>query len=146
MTAIGSWVLQQAIVTALRADVAIAALVTGVYDEVPQGASGDYIVVGEGIESDDSFFGQRGHAVRTAIEVWTPDGAASSLTTGAAGYKRALAIAELIVESIEYTGLTVTGHDVVVIRLDALEGRRFTEEPPQRAVVPEFLITLEDAE
>lgn len=145
MSAIGSWLLQKAIVTALQANAPLMAIAKGVYDEVPEGAQFPLVVVGEGREEDDSTMGQRGHLCVPDIQVWTADGAVTTDQTGAAGYKTALAIAELIVDTIMGDDFTVEGHDVTVLRYEAVDrARDDADEPNLRSVVPRLVILLED--
>jgi hypothetical protein len=148
MSATGSWPLQVALVAAFKASAPIMGLVEGVYDSVPQGVTGKYIVVGEGTETDDSTMGQVGHLCRPHIECWTPDGESGPADSGEAGYKAAMEIANLVTAVI-VAGITVTGHDVTLLRnsVDELERKRFgggEAGPAMRVVVPKFLILLED--
>lgn len=115
MTATGSWVAQKALYSAITANSTIMGLVSSrVYDHVPEDADFPFIVLGEGTEEDASYFGQRAHDVLPEIQVWTQDGETSA-SSGSAGYKVALDIADKIADLIGTSGLTVDGHDCVVI-------------------------------
>ncbi len=155
MSATGSWATQVAIVAALRGSMAIAALLgtraagdTGVYDEVPQGKPFPFIVVGEGTETDASYFGQVAHSVFPEVNIWTADGESGSGDTSAAGYKTGLAIAELVVAALLADGFTVTGHDTIVYPLEELSKERYVNEESgvnARLVSPKFSMLLEDS-
>ncbi len=153
-TGIGSLELQKGIVTALRANVALTALLvtlrptatdTGIFDAVPQGGVYPYIVVGEGTENGEPTFGKDGHRVFAAVEVWSSDGEGTAATTGAAGYRQALSIADLVADCIQEDAITATGHDVCVIGLLSVEKQRNDETPPYlRTVITTFDVLLED--
>lgn len=145
MSATGSWVTQAAIVAALRADSTLMTMVPGgVLDHVPQGTQAPCIVVGEGEETDASSFGQVGHRIVPAIQVWTRDGEATN-GTGSAGYKAALAIADRVVEILMDDAFTVDGHDVIVADLEEVSKERPDEtDPSLRLVTPRVLMYLED--
>lgn len=146
MSAIGSWALQAAIVTALRARSALVAKVPGgILDYVPQNTPTPCIVVGEGEETDASSFGQEAHRVVTAIQVWTQDPEYTAGTTGAAGYKVALDIANDITDELLNGTLTVEGHDVIVTADVTLTKDRPDEtDPSLRLVTVSVVIYLED--
>ncbi len=155
MSGVGSLGLQKGMVTALRANTALTALLaslrptatdTGIYDAVPQGAVLPYIVVGEGSEIDAPTFGKSGHDVLAAVACWSADGETSTATTGAAGYRQALSIADLVVSCIMDDTITVTGHGVCVLRLESMEKQRNDDAPPYlRVVIPTFAILLEES-
>ncbi len=147
MSATGSWVTQKAIVTAIRANAEITGMIAGVYDSVPQNAIFPLVVVGEGTETEASYFGQRGHEVHPEIQVWTHDGETSNASSGSAGYKVGLAIAELIVALIDASGLTVEGHDAIYLGLDEMERQRPSpDDPSLRLVAPRITVLLEDSD
>lgn len=150
MSSIGSWELQKAIVTSLKADATVTALVSDrVYDEPPQGATLPYIVVGEGAEADSPFMGEGGHAVRPSVECWTSDSSDTTATTGSAGYQDGLAIADAVWAVLTSTAFetAVTGHAAIVTEMDELHRERIqaTESSPAlRVVAPKFIVYLED--
>ncbi len=155
MSGVGSLGLQKGMVTALRANTALTTLLaslrptasdSGIYDAVPQGAVLPYIVVGEGSEIDAPTFGKAGHEVLAAVECWSADGETTTATTGAAGYRQALSIADLAVTCIFGDSITVTGYDVCVYRLESMEKQRNDDAPPYlRVVIPTFAVLLEES-
>ncbi len=154
-TGIGSLELQKGMVTALRANTALTTLLaslrtsatdTGIYDAVPQGGIFPYIVVGEGTESGEPTFDKDGHRIFAAVEVWSSDGESTTATTGAAGYRQALSIADLVTGCIMDDSITVSNHDVAVIGVLSVDKQRNDEVPPYlRTVIPTFDILLEDS-
>ncbi len=155
MTGIGSLELQKGMVTALRANTALSTLLgtlrtgasdTGIFDAVPSPGVFPYIVVGEGTENGEPTFGADGHRVFAAVEVWSSDGELATATTGAAGYRQALSIADLVTGCIMDDTITVSGHDVAVIGVLSVEKQRNDETPPYlRTVITTFDILLEDS-
>ncbi len=154
-TGIGSLELQKGMVTALRANTALTTLLaslrssssdTGIFDAVPSPGIFPYIVVGEGTENGEPTFGADGHRVFAAVEVWSSDGELSTATTGAAGYRQALSIADLVAGCIMDDTITVSGHDVAVLSVLSVEKQRNDETPPYlRTVITTFDILLEDS-
>jgi hypothetical protein len=149
MSNIGSLDLQTAIVAALKNDATVAAIVSDrVYDSVPQGALFPYIVVGEGVEEDSDYFGEVGHAIRARVECWTQDGESTTAGTGAAGYKVGFQMADAVKAVLFGTSFesSISGSDVIVLRCDSVERKRFLDQPPYlRVVAPSFIVLVEDS-
>ncbi len=150
MSATGSWVTQVGIVTLLRATGAVTSLLatqpdggSSVVDEVKEGMVFPYVVVGEGTEREQTYFGQGGHIVTSELYVYTQDGSPTAATSGAAGYKQGLSIADAIAAALE--SLTVSGHDVVMVLQNEDWGKERLPDGITRCVIPKFEITLEDS-
>lgn len=62
--------LQRAIVQALKADATLMALVTGVYDRVPQDQAKPYVQVGFSTEAPWNAYGAKGYDLTTTIYIW----------------------------------------------------------------------------
>lgn len=146
MSATASWLVQEAIVTALRDDATYVALCPRTYDRVPEAAVFPYTVVGEGTESEELYFGQGGHLVKPEIFVYTQDGSPTPVSTGAAGYKQGLLIVDRIATVLQSGSLTVDGHDVVMVNQADDWTKERLEDMITRVIRPKFEITLEDAE
>jgi len=152
VSATASWATQVGIVAALRAASAVTSLLaqgsdagqSSIVDEVIEGQLYPYIVVGEGSEEEELTFGQGGHVVRPEIFIYTQDGSSTSATTGAAGYKQGLAIADAVATVIEGDGLTVSGHDVTMVLQEPWTKERLDDPANVRVVMPKFEIHLED--
>ncbi len=112
---------------------------------VPEGVVFPYTVVGEGTESEDLYFGQGGHRVNPEIFVYTQDGSPTPVSTGAAGYKQGLAIADRICTVLQSGSLSVDGHDVVLVnQMDDWVKQRL-DNLITRVIRPKFEIVLEDS-
>lgn len=154
MSATGSWLTQKAVVTVLRADAGVTSLLatqpdgeSSIVDEVREGMLFPYIVVGEGTEKEQRYFGQGGHVVNIELYIYTQDGSLTPVTSGAAGYKQGLAIADEIAETLQDDSLfVVDDHDVVMVNQGEEWGKERLEDGITRVVIPRFEITLEDTE
>lgn len=150
MTTTGLPSLQAGIFAALTADATIQTLVGSspcrVYDNVPQGASYPMIVIGEGTEADAPTFGQDGHEVHCEIQSWSTDGEQTTSDTGAAGYLPAQTVADAVKDVLLGATLTVSGHDVIVLRMEDEHGERVAVSDSLlcRCIKQTFLILLED--
>lgn len=63
--------LQAGIYALLSGDVALAGLITGVYDGVPEGAAPDYVVIGEMTSIADGTHGGEGRETSAVLHTWT---------------------------------------------------------------------------
>lgn len=97
------WAIQTAIYSQLTGTAAVMALVTGVFDDVPQGTDYPYIVIGEdtGIEwdTDDS----RGTSATLTVHVWSR----------VAGKRETKQIMEAIYDALHRAPLPVSGMTTV---------------------------------
>jgi len=147
MSATGSLPLQTGLVSMIRATSPVMAIVSDVYDAVPEDAAFPFIVVGESEETDASTFGQVAHDLIPDIQVWDRDGEMSASNSGAAGFKRAISVVDLIAGALDGNSLSVSGHDVVVLdaRGAVEKSRPSLEDPSLRLVSLKPHILLEDA-
>lgn len=144
MSTTAAWDLQKAIVGALKANTALMALVSGVFDEVPQDTPLPYVVVGKVTETDAPSFGEDGHELFPEITTWTEDGTDRTGNSGASGFKQGLAIADLVKSTLFADGFTVTGLGVCVIRMQDLVTEKYDDPPPTlRSVTQTFVILIE---
>ena len=98
--------LQKAIYSALGSDSALSALITGVYDDVPEGATYPYVVIGEQTAVN---FGSKtldGLEYTLTIHVWSQY----------RGRKEAKEIMEKIYDVLHESSLSVTGASLVNLR------------------------------
>jgi hypothetical protein len=147
VSATGSWPLQVGLVAMIRASGAIMAIVSDVYDAVPENAAFPFVVVGEGEETDASSFGQVAHDLTPDIQVWDRDGEMVASNSGSAGFRRAESVAELIAGLLDADTLTVTGHSVVVLnpRGAVEKSRPSNDDPSLRLVSLKPHLLLEDS-
>ncbi|MGP3686532.1 DUF3168 domain-containing protein [Streptomyces sp. IBSNAI002] len=65
------WPLQRAVYARLTADAPLTALVSGVYDEVPEDATFPYLTIGSITEQVDDAHNQRGLAADVTLDIWS---------------------------------------------------------------------------
>ena len=82
------------------------AMVTGVFDHVPQGTAYPFVTLGEGSVRDFSNLAQQGTEHTITIRVWSRE----------AGRKQASAIMERIVTLLNSASLTITGQTLHSLR------------------------------
>jgi hypothetical protein len=147
VSATGSWPLQVGLASMIRANAAVMAIASAVYDAVPENAVWPFVVIGEGEETDASCFGQVGHDLVPEIQVWDRDGETTTANAGAAGYKRAESIVELIAAELDTGTLSVSGHSVIVLdpRGTVEKSRPSADDPSLRLVLYKPHILLEDS-
>ncbi|GGS47732.1 DUF3168 domain-containing protein [Streptomyces violaceus] len=93
------WPLQQAVVQKLRAHAPLMALVTGVYDEVPEQATHPYVTLGSISENVDDAHNQRGLEATVVLHVWSKY----------RGFKEAADILSALDAALDRQPLTVAG-------------------------------------
>lgn len=103
-----SWPLQQALFAALSADAALTALIGAgrVHDDVPQGTSLPYIILGPSTAQDWSTGGEDGTEHSFAVHVWTD----------ARGKRQAYAILAAVRAALHEKPLALAGHALVNLR------------------------------
>ncbi|WP_060877796.1 DUF3168 domain-containing protein [Streptomyces scabiei] len=93
------WPLQLAVVGRLRADAPLTALVSGVFDEVPEDQAHPYVTLGSITETVDDAHNQRGLEAQMELHIWSRY----------AGYKEAADILAALDAVLDRQPLTVTG-------------------------------------
>jgi hypothetical protein len=93
------WPLQVAVVAKLRAHAPLMALVTGVYDEVPEQIAHPYVSLGSITENTDDAHNQRGLEASVVLHVWSKY----------RGFKEAADILAALDTALDRQPLTVTG-------------------------------------
>lgn len=111
MTSFASWELQQAVFAALSADAALAARITGVFDQVPSGTAFPYVAIGDSKADDWSSLTFTGQEHRFTIEVWSRD----------AGRMDVKEIMALVHDVLNDAALVLTNHQLVDLRLVGAE-------------------------
>jgi len=108
---------QKALFTRLNSTTALKALVTGIYDDVPQGQSFPYVVIGEDTSSPWYSKTTEGHEVVTTIHTWS----------SYRGFKQVKSIHNEIVKAITGKAFENTeGYAFMSLRMDFEEV--FSEE------------------
>ncbi|WP_228979718.1 DUF3168 domain-containing protein [Streptomyces sp. DH12] len=93
------WPLQQAVYAKLTAHAPLMALVTGVYDHVPEAAAHPYVTIGSITETADDAHNQRGLEARLVLHVWSKY----------RGFKQAAQILAALDDALDRQPLTVAG-------------------------------------
>lgn len=94
------WPLQQAVVQQLRADAPLTALVSGIWDEVPETAAYPYVSIGSITELVDDAHNQRGLNTNLVLHVWSKY----------LGFREAAEILAALDAVLDRQPLTVTGY------------------------------------
>lgn len=103
------WPLQLAVVTKARAHAPLMALVSGVYDGVPEDAPHPYVSVGSITETVADAHNQRGLDISLVLHVWSKY----------PGFKEAATVLAALDEALDRQPLTVAGFRDVSIAHDA---------------------------
>ncbi len=120
--------LRAAILARLGDDAGLAALMGGavrIYDEPPAGAAPVYAIFGDGEARDDSVDGARRHRHALALVVFGKPGST----------RTALDAAEHIAALLDDAALTLAGHALVTLRIDAVAAQRDERSGETRATV-----------
>ncbi|MFE2106637.1 DUF3168 domain-containing protein [Kitasatospora sp. NPDC059463] len=126
--------LQAAVYTQLTTDAELRAMVTGVYDYVPEGTAYPYVVIGEAIETPDNRHHGFGRQTVLTLHIWSQY----------RGYSEALAIGARAMAVLDHQPLTISGLHHVSTRYEM--GQTLTDpEPPGdiRHLVQRYRITTE---
>ena len=104
--------LQSAEYARLTSDTTFPTLVTGVYDAVPENASEPFVVLGDATEIPYRTFANDGRELTRTFHIYDRDGALFN-NTRTTGNKRALAILNALITTLEGTPLSVSAFGVV---------------------------------
>lgn len=124
--------IQQAVYQRASADSALAALVTGVFDDVPESQAHPYVKLGEAMETPRNTSTEFGREVVITLHVWDRY----------RGFARCLAIADRLTQLFDHQPMTVAGHRVVSVRHEFNQTLR-DPDPEIRHVPVRFRITTE---
>ncbi|MCI0632520.1 MAG: DUF3168 domain-containing protein [Actinobacteria bacterium] len=115
--------IQQGIYELLTGDATLDALVTGVFDHVPEGVDKPYVRLDESLETPDNAHGSFGSITVQTLRIWTR----------ARGHREGLTIEAriraLLDHRIAEVDAVVTGHRVVAVRFEQREAI-VDPEPP----------------
>lgn len=123
------------------------ALVTGVYDSVPENAKRPYVTIGEAVEVPDRSFGNEGREVTRTFHIYDKDGATLS-GVAATGNKRALTILNKMIGVLESPSLAVTDYATVDYAYEfgqPMPAESDGNDAVYRHIVAVFRVTLEEA-
>jgi hypothetical protein len=131
-TALGP--VQAAVYARLTGDAALMALITGVYDYVPEDVVFDYVHIGESTEIPSNRHGGFGRETGITLHVWSKY----------RGHSRGLRIAARITELLDHRPLTIAGLHHVSTRFEFSQTLTDPEPPGDIRHIPmRFRITTE---
>lgn len=108
------WPLQVAVVSKARGHAPLMALISGVFDEVPEDTAHPYVTVGSITETAADAHNQRGLDVQVEMHIWSKY----------EGYREAADIAAALDEALDRQPLAVTGfRDVSIAHVQHTELR-----------------------
>lgn len=93
------WPVQIEIYQRLAADATLAGMVTGIYDETPEGAGLPYVVIGEATQVPDDQHDAQGLNLTETVHIWS----------GYRGHREALAIEAELDRLLDRQPLTLAG-------------------------------------
>lgn len=102
---------QRAVYRTLTEDTELQSLVSGVFDDVPEGTEFPYVVIGECTLIPDNYLTGFGREVRVTLHVWSRY----------RGFAEALEIADRVCQLLDHQPLTVEGWEHIATRLDFME-------------------------
>lgn len=116
---------QEALFTALTADTALMAVVTGVFDTVPEPTLYPYVVIGEAIESPDNQLGQFGSRLSVTLHTWSRYRGMAETNT----------ILNHVVRILDHAAVAIPGRTLIAIRLEQIITLRDTDPDLRHGVV-----------
>ena len=123
---------QAAIYDVLSGDAALGALISGVFDEVPEGTACPYVVIGEALETPANSHDRFGRETVETLHVWSDH----------RGFSRVSEIAARVVALLDHQPLTIAGHHHVVTRYEF--GQQLSDPVPHlRHTVLRFRVITE---
>lgn len=107
-----------AVYEVLSGDATLAGMVSGVWDEVPEGTAYPYVTIGEDLEQPDNSHDRHGWQTVLTLHVW-------SKRRGSTEAKR---IASRVIALLDHQPLTVDGYHHVVTRYEFSQTLRDPEQ------------------
>lgn len=129
-TALGS--VHAAVYTKLNTDATLKAMVTGIFDYVPEGTDYPYVVIGEATETPENSHDRFGRSQVITLHIWSND----------RGFKKAQAIASRIHALLDHQALTVSGQNTISVRYEFSQ-TLIDPNPNLRHIPIRFRITTE---
>ena len=123
---------QTAVYELLTADTALMGLVTGVFDEVPEGTRYPYVVLGESMEQPDNTHDGFGRETVETLHTWWDR----------RGMAQGKAIMSRLVELLDHQPLTIVGQHHVVTRYEFAQTLR-DPNPKLRHGIQRFRVVTE---
>lgn len=125
---------QAAVLQRLKTDSALSALITGVYDYLPEETPFPYVMVGEATDTADNSHDRFGRQTVVTLHVWSQY----------RGYAQALRIADRVTALLDHQPLTIVGLAHVVTRFEFSQTLTDPEPPGTiRHVVLRYRVVTE---
>lgn len=133
---VASWELQKTIYSALTADAALTALLSGqkIYDDVPQGTPFPYITLGESSVRDWSTGSEDGDEHVLTMHVWSR----------AKGRQQVHQIMDALHGTLDDAELSLNGHTLINLRHELSEARREADGETYHGIVRYRAVTEPD--
>ena len=123
---------QAAMYGVLIGDATLGALISGVFDEVPEGTPRPYMVIGEALETPANSHDRFGRETVETLHVWSDH----------RGFSQVSEIAARVVALLDHQPLTIAGHHHVVTRYEF--GQQLKDpDPSLRHTVLRFRVVTE---
>ena len=133
MTVLALKNVQQALYSKLSGDGVLMAMITGVFDALPEQTSLPYVIIGDGVESKEDSLESSHSRCELAIHVWT----------GALGRKTVLNVMDRVYGLLHQGSLTLTGFELLLMRCrEAFT--ELVEEGPHLHGVMQFEIVVRE--
>lgn len=117
---------RDAVRAALLADAPLMGLIKGVLDQVPERQPYPYIHLGESTETPDNAHDRHGSSILQTLHVWSQH----------RGYAEALTIAARVIQALDHTTLSISGHTHRWTRFVGLQTMTDPEPPGDIRHVP----------
>ncbi|MFJ4987894.1 DUF3168 domain-containing protein [Streptomyces sp. NPDC088732] len=128
--------IQQALSARLSGDEDLQALITGVFDFVPEKQAYPFVVIGEATETPDNRHGGFGRQTSVTLHVWSQY----------RGYTQALQIGAIITGLLDHQPLPIAGLDWISTRFEFSQTLTDPEPPGDiRHLVLRYRITTEQS-
>lgn len=124
--------IQEAVYELLTGDTTLMGLVSGIYDEVPEGAAYPWVAIGEALEQPDDRLDGFGRQTVLTLHVWSKH----------RGFSEATTIASRLMQLLDHQPLDIAGHHHVVTRYEFSQTLR-DPEPGVRHIPIRFRILTE---
>lgn len=120
----------------LTTDPTLMALITGVVDQVPEGQSYDYVVIGEATEIPDNEHGRLGRSTTQTLHVWSKH----------RGYSKGLKIVARLIYLLDHQPLTIAGLHHVSTKYEFAQTLTDPKPPGLRHIPVRFRTVTEQEE
>jgi hypothetical protein len=108
MSALALNTIQQALYSKLSGDGVLMGMITGLFDAVPERTTLPYVIIGDGIERNESALGDTTARCELNVHVWTDT----------AGRKSALTIMNRIYGLLHHGTMSIDGFELIILQCE----------------------------